>query len=210
MTSPRMAQWCCASVATTGECGSDSSVDTCPCLHVCVVNRAYMLSPPAPIDLFTLVPQVHVYIVLMCYHNHSLCYCVLHYAHCRWWPAQVVPEKSVPEHMLSSKPAKGMFLVLFYGTGQYQWTNHGRVIAFTDDADWVEVMVKKSSNHHSTKAGDQVALFRKGKHWMNTWYHITHVYNIYTASTHVQCTYMHSGIYTSLYMYNMIIVCQVL
>lgn len=74
-------------------------------------------------------------------------------------------EKSVPEHMLPSKPARGMFLVLFYGTGQYQWTNHGRVIAFTDDANWVEAMVKKNrtSSHHSTKAGEQVALFKMGK-----------------------------------------------
>ena len=67
----------------------------------------------------------------------------------------------VPDSMLASRPAKGMFLVQFYGTQQYTWTNHGRVIAFTDDGNWVEEMARKS--HQSTKVGEQNALFRKGE-----------------------------------------------
>lgn len=75
------------------------------------------------------------------------------YFYLRWWPAELVSEKSIPNHMLASKPAKGFFLVLFYGTGQYHWTNHGRVISFTDDCNWVEKHSQKlmSTNHQTNK-----------------------------------------------------------
>ena len=80
----------------------------------------------------------------------------------RWWPGQVM--SAVPDSMLASRPAKGMFLIQFFGTQQYTWTNHGRVIAFTDDGNWVEEMTRKSRlNHQSTKAGKQNALFRRGE-----------------------------------------------
>ena len=61
----------------------------------------------------------------------------------RWWPAQIISERSVPD-TLKSKPTKCMFLVRFFATGQYFWTHHGRVISFTEECTAIKEEKKTS------------------------------------------------------------------
>lgn len=80
----------------------------------------------------------------------------------RWWPAEVIPDRCVPSSLWSSKPTPCMFLVKFFGTDQYFWTHHGRVIAFTDDC-LLEQNKKKTVPNDKTKQGQIQAQYMEGK-----------------------------------------------
>ena len=85
------------------------------------------------------------------------------YSLIRWWPAQIISDKNVPESLRSSKPAPCMFLVQFFATEQYFWTHHGRVIAFTEDC-LLEGQKKKRTNiGSSSKQGQTQAQYLQGR-----------------------------------------------
>lgn len=59
----------------------------------------------------------------------------------RWWPSRVVNPKELPPEMQKVKHFEGEFPVKFFETGEYYWTQKGRVFPFTyknigfEDAD---------------------------------------------------------------------------
>ncbi len=78
----------------------------------------------------------------------------------RWWPAEVISDNCIPCSLCSSKPSACMFLVRFFGTEQYFWTHHGRVIAFTEECLLQEH--KKKSYGINTKQGQIQAQYIQG------------------------------------------------
>ena len=52
---------------------------------------------------------------------------------CRWWPGEVVSPDAIPDNLSSKKPGPCMFVVKFYGTHDYCWTFHGRVLPYTTE-----------------------------------------------------------------------------
>ena len=84
----------------------------------------------------------------------------------RWWPAQVIPNRRVPNALRPSKPAPCTFLVKFFGTEQYFWTHHGRVLAFNEDCVPTELANGKKRLQTITKntKQDQIkAQYTQGK-----------------------------------------------
>lgn len=90
----------------------------------------------------------------------------------RWWPAQIVSERCVPD-TLKSKPTKCMFLVRFFATGQYFWTHHGRVISFTEECTAIKeekrtsVSFKQQSIYKEGKYCKEFHLFFYFMEWQN-------------------------------------------
>ena len=98
----------------------------------------------------------------------------------RWWPAEVVPYKSVPDSLLSSKPTQCMFLVSFFASSQYFWTHHGRVIAFTEEC----AVIRDDKKNRSNPAAKQShALYTQGIYVYITCKHV-HVY----ITFYITCT----------------------
>lgn len=89
------------------------------------------------------------------YANLLICACPFH----RWWPAEVVSPKSIPDSLLSSKPTRCMFLVRFFASSQYFWTHHGRVIAFTEEC---AVIRDDKKNRSNPAAKQSQALYTQG------------------------------------------------
>eukprot|EP00731_Ephydatia_muelleri_P021369 Em0013g1096a len=62
----------------------------------------------------------------------------------RWWPGEVVQPDEVPDNLSLKKPGPCMFVVKFYGTHDYCWTYHGRVLPYTTEGGAIgEGMVDK-------------------------------------------------------------------
>ncbi len=90
----------------------------------------------------------------------------------RWWPAQVIPDRRVPNTLRPSKPAACTFLVKFFGTEQYFWTHHGRVLAFNEDCVPTEQASGKKRLHTITKNTKQDQIkeqYTQGKPHCNAW-----------------------------------------
>ena len=69
---------------------------------------------------------------------------LIFYIFCRWWPGEVVPLDAVPDNLFLKKPGPCMFVVKFYGTHDYCWTYHGRVLPYTTEGGAIgEGMVDK-------------------------------------------------------------------
>lgn len=50
----------------------------------------------------------------------------------RWWPGQICYMKDVPENILNMNFLMGQFPVYFFGSGNYQWLNKGRVFLWAE------------------------------------------------------------------------------
>ena len=82
----------------------------------------------------------------------------------RWWPGEVVQPNEVPDNLSLKKPGPCMFVVKFYGTHNYCWTYHGRVLPYTTEGGAIgEGMVDK----RGLCASD----FIKGKDYSHTHTH---------------------------------------
>lgn len=63
----------------------------------------------------------------------------------RWWPAQVCDPAEVPDNILALKHEPvGDFVVRFYGSHDYYWTNRQRVFLFAE-GDWGSVAASSKS-----------------------------------------------------------------